>query len=95
MLLGGLPSGRLALALHQLHPAARSLVTLVRTTRLKAPEFDDLAHVQTTRDLQPLFDQRVRAAAGGFTRGGMQKQTVSPTWSLERGGPKPTREIMN
>lgn len=36
------------------------MVTLVRTTKLKAVEFDDLPNVQTTRDFQPLFDQRAR-----------------------------------
>ena len=87
VLLGGLHNARYAEALRELASASLAMVTLVRTTKLKAVEFDDLPNVQTTRDFQSLFDQRARptlsfGGAGPFIGRGPNKlggrKSVSP-----------------
>ncbi|KAL8292692.1 hypothetical protein RQP46_001304 [Phenoliferia psychrophenolica] len=89
VLIGGLHNPHYAEHLRQLSPQSLAMITLVRTTKLKAVEFDDLPNVQTTRDFQPLFDQRARptfnfgGGGGPFAGrgGGGQKK-------LGGGGPK-------
>ncbi|KAK4705517.1 hypothetical protein P7C70_g680, partial [Phenoliferia sp. Uapishka_3] len=67
VLLGGLHLSRYADVLRSLSPSCLSMVTLVRTTRLKAVEYDDLSNIVTTRDFQRLFDQRGRIGGASWT----------------------------
>lgn len=78
LLLGGLHKARYASILRELPSSALELVTLVRTSRDKAHEFDDLPNVQTTRDFQTLFEQKlVKGPSSLGSKGGKKSGAVA------------------